>query len=78
MTIDGLKRTNEIMSLNSNNHNSNRLLMDQIFQQKFQSENILKIFTSCILVTDLLFSLGYLLLQVEPNKTYHADGLNMV
>ena len=57
MTIDGLKRTNEIMSLNSNNHNSNRLLKDQIFQQKFQSENILKILTSCILVTDLLFSL---------------------
>ena len=57
MTIDGLKRTNEITSLNSNNHNSNRLLKDQIFQQKFQSENILKILTSCILVTDLLFSL---------------------
>ena len=67
VTIDGLKCINEITSLNSNNHNSHRLLKDQIFQQKFQPENILKIFTSCILVTDL-----------EPNKSYHADSVNMV
>ena len=58
MTIDGLKHTNEITSLNTNNHNSHRLLNDQIFNQKFQSENSLKILTSCILVTDLLFSLA--------------------